>query len=148
MRPRFQNTRNYALQTQLTVYTLEMAIASMDRSCGVEQLVMLIDFHGYSIWNAPPMSQTREVLSILMDHYPERLGPCAPHRSAGARARRGLRDGRTRRPQAWPSSSTHRFSSTSPGACCARSFRPQRAARCVDAARVGVGSVDAPDGPP
>lgn len=76
MRPRFQNTKDYVNQVRLTVYNLERVMDSMDPSSGVEAMTLIIDFKDYSIWNAPPMSQTREVLHILTCCYPERLG-CA-----------------------------------------------------------------------
>eukprot|EP00050_Salpingoeca_kvevrii_P004619 m.256432 g.256432 ORF g.256432 m.256432 type:complete len:297 (-) comp11017_c1_seq14:2116-3006(-) len=73
-RPRRQNTKNYALQVRQVAYHLEREVGSMDKARGVEQHVIIIDFKGYSIWNAPPMSQSKEVLSLLMDRFPERLG--------------------------------------------------------------------------
>ena len=46
----------------------------MDQSKGVEQLTLLIDFKDYSLFNAPPMWQSKEVLHIITSCYPERLG--------------------------------------------------------------------------
>lgn len=74
MKPRFQNTKNYDKQVRYTVHHLERAMESMNQFEGVEQMVLFIDFHGYSITNAPPMSVTKEVLGILLNCYPERLG--------------------------------------------------------------------------
>eukprot|EP00048_Salpingoeca_helianthica_P017157 m.235857 g.235857 ORF g.235857 m.235857 type:complete len:297 (-) comp20310_c0_seq1:27-917(-) len=73
-RPRRQNTKDYKNQVRQLVYMLEREIASMDLCAGVEQHVLVIDFKEYSMFNAPPMAVTKEVLTILMDHYPERLG--------------------------------------------------------------------------
>eukprot|EP00123_Amoebidium_parasiticum_P008223 comp18657_c0_seq1/m.20299 comp18657_c0_seq1/g.20299 ORF comp18657_c0_seq1/g.20299 comp18657_c0_seq1/m.20299 type:complete len:297 (-) comp18657_c0_seq1:181-1071(-) len=74
MRPRFQNTKNYAEQTRGTVYMIERCVRSMEAHRGVEKLLLVIDFKDYSMMNAPPMSQSKEILTILMDHFPERLG--------------------------------------------------------------------------
>ncbi|EGG23115.1 cellular retinaldehyde-binding/triple function domain-containing protein [Cavenderia fasciculata] len=74
MAPRKENTKNYERQIQLLVYTIERAITKMDASQGCEQLAILIDFNGYSIMNAPPLSVSKQTLDILSSHYPERLG--------------------------------------------------------------------------
>eukprot|EP01137_Pigoraptor_chileana_P016618 Opistho-2@73643 len=74
MRPKLQNTKNYVDQVRLTVFMLEEVFHSMDRSKGVEQMVLMIDFDGYSVMNAPPMHVSKEVMHILTLQYPERLG--------------------------------------------------------------------------
>ncbi|EGD74266.1 hypothetical protein PTSG_06275 [Salpingoeca rosetta] len=73
-RPRRENSKNYDDQVRLMAYILERAGASMDKTRGVEQHVLFIDFKGYSIFNSPPMHVTKTVMSLLMDRYPERLG--------------------------------------------------------------------------
>eukprot|EP00730_Choanoeca_flexa_P016292 TRINITY_DN7666_c0_g1_i2.p1 TRINITY_DN7666_c0_g1~~TRINITY_DN7666_c0_g1_i2.p1 ORF type:complete len:333 (+),score=65.95 TRINITY_DN7666_c0_g1_i2:129-1127(+) len=73
-RPRRQNTKTYDLQVKQMAYLLERSVNSMDSSKGIQQHVLFIDFKGYSIFNAPPMSVSKQVLSLLMDRYPERLG--------------------------------------------------------------------------
>jgi len=72
MKPRLQNTKDADTQIRHLVYTLERCVA--ETGSGVEKLVLVIDFKGYSIMNAPSFSQQRQTLSILQDHYPERLG--------------------------------------------------------------------------
>jgi len=59
-------------QMRHLVYTLERAIAEMEGD--VEKYVLLMDFNGYSMRNAPNISTQRETMSILQDQYPERLG--------------------------------------------------------------------------
>lgn len=72
MTPVRENSKNYEKNVQLLVYTMERAIDSMPE--GIEQLVWVIDFNGYSLWNAPPMNVAMDTLNILSNHYPERLG--------------------------------------------------------------------------
>lgn len=70
MRPKNENTNNHEGNIRNLVYTMEHAKACMAKT-GVEKLCLVIDYDGYSIFNAPPMKTSREVLSILQDHYPE-----------------------------------------------------------------------------
>lgn len=72
MRSGRENTKTYDRQVRHLVYHVERAIASARP--GVEQLVLFIDYTGFSMSNSPPMSISKQILNILMDHYPERLG--------------------------------------------------------------------------
>lgn len=90
MIPRNENTKTYDRQLRFVVYNLEKGIRSvawksetrpshpltMSIICrmmppGVESLVLVIDYEGLSMFNAPPASQAKKVLQILGDHYPE-----------------------------------------------------------------------------
>ena len=35
--------------------------------------LLIIDFNGYNMLNAPPLSTTKHTVAIFQDHYPERL---------------------------------------------------------------------------
>lgn len=72
MRPKNENTNNHEGNIKNLIYTMERAIACMAKT-GVEKLCLVIDYEGYSLFNSPPMKTSKEVLSILQDHYPERL---------------------------------------------------------------------------
>mmetsp|Transcript_14626 Transcript_14626/g.22594 ORF Transcript_14626/g.22594 Transcript_14626/m.22594 type:complete len:284 (-) Transcript_14626:148-999(-) len=75
LKPGLENTKDEKNQMRHLVYNLERAIASSLRKSGgkVEKLNILIDFEGFSLWNAPPLSSTKETLNILQNHYPERM---------------------------------------------------------------------------
>jgi hypothetical protein len=74
MKPKFENTYNHDGNIKHLVYNLERAVACGEAN-GYEdgKICLVIDFEGYSIMNAPPMKTSMETLSILQNHYPERL---------------------------------------------------------------------------
>ena len=75
LKPGLENTKDERNQMRHLVYNLERSIASSKKkSCGkVEKLSILIDYEGFSLWNSPPLSTTKETLNILQNHYPERM---------------------------------------------------------------------------
>ncbi|KAE9384988.1 hypothetical protein BT96DRAFT_960822 [Gymnopus androsaceus JB14] len=70
MIPSRQNTTEATRQIEFAVWMLERCIDLMDE--GVESLDLLINFADKA--KNPSMSTSRTVLSILQNHYPERLG--------------------------------------------------------------------------
>lgn len=75
LKPGRQNTKASHRQVQHLVYMLERVIDFMPS--GQDQLALLIDFKPTKVGKQsklPSVSTGREVLSILQDHYPERLG--------------------------------------------------------------------------
>lgn len=71
LKPGKQNTKTSHRQVQHLVYMLERVIDFTVP--GQDQLALLIDFKGNST-KLPGLSIGREVLNILQNHYPERLG--------------------------------------------------------------------------
>lgn len=70
--PQNQNTKAGNKQVEHLVYMLE---ASIDLTPpGQETLALLIDFRNSSAGSQPSIGQSRQVMSILQNHYPERLG--------------------------------------------------------------------------
>lgn len=72
MRPVCENTNNHDGNMKHLVYSMERAVACAEKN-GKEKLSLVIDYNGYLLSNAPPMKTARETLTILQDHYPERL---------------------------------------------------------------------------
>ncbi|RKO85896.1 CRAL-TRIO domain-containing protein [Blyttiomyces helicus] len=70
--PRNENTKTYDRQVRFVVWNLERTIRAMPP--GIEHLTLVIDYENMSMFNAPPLSISKRVLSIIGDHYPERLG--------------------------------------------------------------------------
>jgi len=57
------------------VYIMEKCAKSIKPSTGAEKLVWLIDFSNYSTMGGIPMAKiSKEIVDILQNHYPERLG--------------------------------------------------------------------------
>lgn len=71
MRPRCQNTKSTKGQIKYLVYCMENAILDLPQD--QEQMVWLIDFHGFSMSNIS-IKVTRETAHVLQEYYPERLG--------------------------------------------------------------------------
>lgn len=76
LKPGRQNTKASHRQVQHLVYMLERVIDFMVP--GQDELALLIDFQpadvGFKAPKLPSLSTGREVLNILQNHYPERLG--------------------------------------------------------------------------
>jgi len=72
MKPKHENTNDHDGNIKHLIYTMERAVACAEKT-GQGKLTLIIDYEGYSLSNAPPMKTSRETLSILQDHYPERL---------------------------------------------------------------------------
>ncbi|KAF6149168.1 hypothetical protein GIB67_026024 [Kingdonia uniflora] len=71
MRPAFQNTKSTKGQIRYLVYCMENAILNLPVE--QEQMVWLIDFHGFNMSHLS-VKVTRETAHVLQEHYPERLG--------------------------------------------------------------------------
>ncbi|GJP49827.1 hypothetical protein CLOM_g8992 [Closterium sp. NIES-68] len=70
--PGKQNTEDHEGNIRHMVYCMENAVASLPE--GMEQMVWIIDYKAFTLRKSPPMKTSREVLHILQNHYPERLG--------------------------------------------------------------------------
>jgi hypothetical protein len=70
--PQNQNSKPGIKQVQHLVYMLERALDL--HPPGQEGLALLIDFRNTGAGGTPPMSIAKQVLDILQNHYPERLG--------------------------------------------------------------------------
>jgi CRAL/TRIO domain len=80
MRPANQNTCNEHEQMQHLVWNLEKAIACTRRKSvelgakrPLEKINLVIDYHGFTLRNAPSMSASKYTLDILQKYYPERM---------------------------------------------------------------------------
>lgn len=72
MRNRLENSVSHEGNILNLVYLLERGCAAA-RVAGVEKWTLIIDFNGYSMRNAPPLKTSKATLSIMQNHYPERL---------------------------------------------------------------------------
>lgn len=71
--PGLENSNNRDDNMRHLVYQLERGIACTQRKSGLQKYVIVLDFRGYKLSNAPPMSTTKMTAEILQHHYPERL---------------------------------------------------------------------------
>ncbi|KAL7085567.1 hypothetical protein ACP275_14G288400 [Erythranthe tilingii] len=71
MRPSCQNSKSIKGQIKYLVYCMENAILNLP--VDQEQMVWLIDFHGFNLSHIS-IKVTRETAHVLQEHYPERLG--------------------------------------------------------------------------
>ncbi|KMZ57415.1 CRAL/TRIO domain containing protein, expressed [Zostera marina] len=73
MKPAKQNTKSQDNQVRHLVYLLENAILNLPE--GLEQMVWLIDFTGWSMTKGTtvPIKTAKETIDVLQNHYPERL---------------------------------------------------------------------------
>lgn len=80
MRPARENTHQEEHNMQHLVWNMEKAIActrTKSQQLGaeppLEKFNLVIDYEGFKLRNAPPMSTAKYTLEILQKHYPERL---------------------------------------------------------------------------
>ena len=67
----FQNTSSHEGQLQYLTYTLENAVLNLPQ--GQDKMVWLIDFTGWTLAHRSPFKTSRESISTVQNHYPERL---------------------------------------------------------------------------
>ena len=67
----FQNTSSHEGQLRYLIYTLENAVLSLPQ--GLDKMVWLVDYTGWTLANATPIKTARDSANILQNHYPERL---------------------------------------------------------------------------
>ena len=71
--PGRENSTNELDNMRHLVYHLERAIACTARKSGRTKVCIVIGYQGFTLRNAPPMSTVRHTLTILQNHYPERM---------------------------------------------------------------------------
>jgi hypothetical protein len=70
--PARENTKTSPRQVDNFIFFMERAITVMPP--GIDQLIMVIDFTGTSMFQSPGVGVAREIATTLEQHYPERLG--------------------------------------------------------------------------
>lgn len=71
MKAGIKNTSSLDDNVRHLVYLLENSILALPK--GQEKMSWLIDFNGFSINTSVPIKTARDIVSILQNHYPERL---------------------------------------------------------------------------
>ncbi|KAK0555754.1 hypothetical protein OC846_000400 [Tilletia horrida] len=69
--PRHENTKTYDRQMRYMIWSFERCIQLMPK--GVTQLNWVMSLEGQNQANNPPLSYSRIALSLVQQHYPERL---------------------------------------------------------------------------
>lgn len=72
MRNKLENTKDHHGNVMHLVYQMERAVLATSETAH-EKWNLLIDFDGYSMFNAPPMKTSKATLYTMQSHYPERL---------------------------------------------------------------------------
>jgi hypothetical protein len=72
MRPAKENTNNALHNMIHLTFNLEKAIACSAKN-GRSKICIVIDYEGFALRHAPPLSTSRYTLDILQKHYPERM---------------------------------------------------------------------------
>lgn len=72
MRPGNENTNDHVNNMRHLVYHMEKAVAC-SASRGQSRICIVIDYDGFKLRHAPPMSTSKFTLDVLQKHYPERL---------------------------------------------------------------------------
>lgn len=79
MTPALEQTNDEMNNMKHLVWNFEKAIACTARKSyeitgrPLEKINLIIDYSGFKIKNAPPLSTTKYTLDILQKHYPERM---------------------------------------------------------------------------
>lgn len=71
LRPGLENTKAGPRQVKNVVFTFEAAIKIMPE--GIENVVIVVDFHNCSARSSPGLGIAKEFMHVLGSHYPERL---------------------------------------------------------------------------
>lgn len=71
MKPGRENTNHELNNMRHLVWNMEKAIA-VTKKKGFSKIVFVIDYKGFSLFNAPPLSTSKYTLEIMQRHYPER----------------------------------------------------------------------------
>ncbi|KAG7358391.1 CRAL-TRIO domain containing protein [Nitzschia inconspicua] len=72
MRPGNENTMNEDNNMRHLAYQIEKAIACSNKN-GHGKICLIIDYEGFTLSKAPPMSTTKKTLDMLQKHYAERM---------------------------------------------------------------------------
>lgn len=72
MRPGNENTMNEENNMRHLAFQIEKAVACSNKN-GHGKICLVIDYEGFTLAKAPPMSTTKRTLDMLQRHYAERM---------------------------------------------------------------------------